>query len=53
VLPALVAQRVIEPLSADEEETRSWNLYELASLVEGQGFQSGATTVRLTKSWGK
>jgi GNAT superfamily N-acetyltransferase len=31
----LVAEGVIEPLSTDEEETRSWNLYELASLFEG------------------
>jgi hypothetical protein len=32
----LVAQGAIEPLSMDEDETRGWNLYELASLVEGQ-----------------
>jgi len=31
----LVAQRVMEPLSTDESETRDWNLCELASLVEG------------------
>ena len=31
----LIAERVIEPLSTDEGETRSWNLCELASLVEG------------------
>ncbi len=31
----LVEQQVIEPLSSDEEETRSWNLCELASLIEG------------------
>src|SRR5262245_844300 len=32
---SLVDQRVIEPLSTDEEETRRWNLWELASLIEG------------------
>ncbi len=31
----LVAERVIEPLSTDAEETRRWMLWELASLVEG------------------
>ncbi len=31
----LVNEGVIEPLSTDEEDTRSWNLWELASLVEG------------------
>jgi len=31
----LTAERVIEPLSTDEAEMRGWNLYELASLVEG------------------
>jgi GNAT superfamily N-acetyltransferase len=31
----LTAERVIEPLSGDEAETRSWNLCELASLLEG------------------
>lgn len=31
----LMAEGVIEPLSEDEAETRSWNLCELASLVEG------------------
>src|SRR5262245_28752139 len=31
----LVAERVIEPLSTEEGETRSWNLCELASLLEG------------------
>jgi len=31
----LMAERVIEPLSAEESETRSWNLCELASLLEG------------------
>jgi GNAT superfamily N-acetyltransferase len=31
----LLEQRVVEPLSTDEEETQGWNLFELASLVEG------------------
>src|SRR6185295_14611003 len=31
----LIDQQVIEPLSTDEAETRRWNLYELASLIEG------------------
>jgi GNAT superfamily N-acetyltransferase len=31
----LVAQGVLEPLARDEKETRKWNLWELASLVEG------------------
>lgn len=31
----LIAEKVIEPLSTNEEETRSWTLKELASLVEG------------------
>lgn len=31
----LVAERVIEPLSTDEEETKAWTFWELASLVEG------------------
>lgn len=31
----LIADRVIEPLSTDEEETRGWKLHELASLIEG------------------
>ena len=31
----LVAEKVIEPLSTDEEETETWTLRELASLVEG------------------
>jgi GNAT superfamily N-acetyltransferase len=31
----LTAERVIEPVSTEEVETRGWNLYELASLVEG------------------
>jgi ribosomal protein S18 acetylase RimI-like enzyme len=31
----LTAQGVVEPLSTDEGETRDWNLWELASLVEG------------------
>ena len=31
----LVDQQVIEPLSTDEEETKLWNLRELASLIEG------------------
>jgi ribosomal protein S18 acetylase RimI-like enzyme len=31
----LTAEGVIEPLSTDEGETRSWNLCELASLIEG------------------
>jgi GNAT superfamily N-acetyltransferase len=31
----LVAEKVIEPLSTDEEETRKWNRCELASLIEG------------------
>jgi ribosomal protein S18 acetylase RimI-like enzyme len=32
---ALIAGGVIEPLSEEEGDTRSWNLCELASLVEG------------------
>jgi hypothetical protein len=31
----LTAERVIEPLSTEDVETKAWNLYELASLVEG------------------
>jgi GNAT superfamily N-acetyltransferase len=31
----LMAEGVIEPLSTDEEETKRWNLRELASLTEG------------------
>lgn len=31
----LVDRRVIEPLSTDEEDTKLWNLRELASLIEG------------------
>lgn len=31
----LMGERVIEPLSTEEGETRSWNLWELASLIEG------------------
>lgn len=31
----LVAEKVIEPLSTDEEETKAWTFWELASLVEG------------------
>jgi ribosomal protein S18 acetylase RimI-like enzyme len=31
----LVAERVIEPLSTEEGETRDWNARELASLIEG------------------
>ena len=31
----LVDQRVIEPLSTDERESKDWSAYELASLVEG------------------
>jgi len=31
----LTAEKVVEPLSMEEEEIRGWNLYELASLVEG------------------
>ena len=31
----LVAEGLIEPLSRDENEARSWNLCELASLIEG------------------
>ncbi|MEA2600986.1 MAG: hypothetical protein QOF89_1978 [Acidobacteriota bacterium] len=31
----LMTERVIEPLSTDEGETRDWMLWELASLVEG------------------
>ena len=31
----LIAEKVIEPLSTDEEETKAWTLWELASLVEG------------------
>lgn len=31
----LTAEKVIEPLSMEEGEIRGWNLYELASLVEG------------------
>jgi ribosomal protein S18 acetylase RimI-like enzyme len=31
----LTAEGIIEPLSTDEEETARWNLWELASLVEG------------------
>jgi ribosomal protein S18 acetylase RimI-like enzyme len=35
----LIAERVVEPLSSDEGETRRWNLWELASLVEGHFHQ--------------
>jgi hypothetical protein len=31
----LVAEKVIEPLSTDQGETKAWMLWELASLVEG------------------
>jgi GNAT superfamily N-acetyltransferase len=31
----LTAERVVEPLSTEDVETKAWNLYELASLVEG------------------
>jgi len=31
----LVAEQVLEPLSMEEVETEAWNVYELASLVEG------------------
>jgi GNAT superfamily N-acetyltransferase len=31
----LMAEGVIEPLSQDAEDTKSWNLVELASLIEG------------------
>ncbi|MFL6259281.1 MAG: GNAT family N-acetyltransferase [Thermoanaerobaculia bacterium] len=31
----LIAEKVIEPLSTDEGETKAWMLWELASLVEG------------------
>jgi len=31
----LIDQKVVEPLSADEDDTRDWNLCELASLIEG------------------
>ncbi len=34
-LRQLLEQRVVEPLSTDEEEMRDWNLRELASLTEG------------------
>ncbi len=30
-----MAERVVEPVSTEEVETKGWNLYELASLVEG------------------
>jgi GNAT superfamily N-acetyltransferase len=32
----LVAEGVLEPLATDDDDTRSWNLCELASLAEGQ-----------------
>jgi ribosomal protein S18 acetylase RimI-like enzyme len=44
----LVAEGVIEPLSRDEGETRSWNLCELASLVEGH-FHVQLDVARLTE----
>jgi ribosomal protein S18 acetylase RimI-like enzyme len=31
----LIDQKVVEPLSTDEDESRDWNLCELASLIEG------------------
>lgn len=31
----LIDRKVVEPLSTDEGDTRDWNLYELASLIEG------------------
>ena len=31
----LVARGLVEPLSTDEDDTRDWNLCELASLIEG------------------
>jgi GNAT superfamily N-acetyltransferase len=43
----LVSEGVIEPLSTDEDDTRNWNLWELASLVEGH-FHEQLDVVRLT-----
>lgn len=43
----LVAQRMIDPVSKEEQETRVWNLYELASLVEGN-FHVQLDVTRLT-----
>jgi ribosomal protein S18 acetylase RimI-like enzyme len=31
----LIARGLVEPLSTDEDDTRAWNLCELASLIEG------------------
>jgi ribosomal protein S18 acetylase RimI-like enzyme len=43
----LAAEGVIEPLSTDEAETKSWNLRELASLAEGH-FHEQLDVTRLT-----